>query len=70
MAAEAPEIIRNLQVTDVTTAFPVDCDVPLSLLWARNLREGLFDCPLASASCADTPRYDVQESTLQLRCAP
>jgi polygalacturonase len=58
--------IRNLQVSDVTTDWPGDCDVPMHVLWARNVQGGRFESPLATPSQDGVEPFDVAESDLEI----
>ncbi len=66
-AVVVAENIRNLSVRDMTTSWPDGCDVPMNVLWARNVQQGLFDCPLASPSRPDVEPCDIENSTIALR---
>jgi polygalacturonase len=66
-AVVVAENIRNLQVSDVSTHWPSDCEVPMGVLWARNVRGGLFDCPLATPSLDGVEAMDVAGSDLLIR---
>jgi hypothetical protein len=58
--------IRNLQVSGLTTTWPEDAETSMALLWARNVRGGRFDCPLARPSREGVEPYDLADSDLQI----
>jgi hypothetical protein len=58
--------IRNLVLRDVSTTWPADA-APLHFLWARNVRGGLVDCPLGTASRGDLPPVELIDCDLDVR---
>jgi hypothetical protein len=65
-AVVVAENIQNLQASGITTTWPANCDVPMSVLWARNVRPGWFDCPLAAPSRDDVDPFDLADCDIRM----
>lgn len=65
-ACVAAHNIRNLVLRDISTTWPADA-APLHFLWAKNVRGGLVDCPLGTASHADVPPVELIDCDLSVR---
>jgi polygalacturonase len=67
-ACVAAENIKGLQLRDIATAWPEDCDVPMHFLWARNCRPVHLDCPLGTASQPGVEPLRLVDSEVIGRC--
>ncbi len=61
-ACVVAENIKALQLRDISTAWPDDCDVPMHFLWARNCRPVQVDCPMGAASRPEVERFRLIDS--------
>ncbi|MFP4354558.1 MAG: glycoside hydrolase family 28 protein [Phycisphaerae bacterium] len=66
-ACIAAENIRGLSLRNISTTWPENTEVPMHLLWARNVQGGLVDCPLGGPSRSGVERFDVENSQLTIR---
>ncbi len=64
-AAIVADTIRNLVVDNCIIDWPEsENETPMHAIWARNVRGGVFRCPLARASQDTLQRYYLEQSTI------
>lgn len=66
-AVVAAENIQGFSLRDLTTAWPAAPGVDMQVLWARNVRDGFVDCPLARPSRSGLPALDIRDCALEVR---
>jgi hypothetical protein len=65
-AAVVADNIDGLTVRDLSVTWPADPGPSFAVLWGRNLRGGVLDCPMAGPT-GDAPKYALADSEIAVR---
>jgi len=66
-AAVVADGVENLSLQDITMDWPKDNKVPMHAIWARNIKGGFIDCPMATASGSQGRRFHLENSEIKVR---